>query len=366
MVYFKVNALLDKLMKLARLQQSFVGCSPLCDRQLISVQDMQMCLRAVKQEIEELEQLLKGPEPVEESKAVVTEIKDDKQREVARIIEQNMEQFRQLNLRHSANEEAAKLRQRKRLDELLQFKSLTTEEISKKSEIVMSRQHICNNNLKVDSSTKKDAFMIWKHPNPAVKQEFKIRKCKDVIDFHQSCLLTLDEINARNVESAANEKLRLESNAKNLTQIKNSLARKEYDKLVGGIAGFENRSALLKREEIADFRFMMAFGFGFITVMFLGFLTGYCIGKFLLEWNDNDSLLLALATGIPTLFLEAVLMMIRLNKWEKKREAERKKQNRSAGIVIRDEVIQPEAAVKAKPEGKSKKTKQGKGKTKIE
>lgn len=85
---------------------------------------------------------------------------------------------------------------------------------------------------------------------------------------------------------------------------------------------------------MADFRFMMAFGVGFITVMFLGFLTGFCIGRYILEWNENDSLLLSLGTGIPTLFMEAILMMIRLEKWERKREAERKKQNRSPIIVV--------------------------------
>ena len=86
---------------------------------------------------------------------------------------------------------------------------------------------------------------------------------------------------------------------------------------------------------MADFRFMMAFGFGFITIMFMGFLTGFCIGKFILGWSENDSLLLALVTGIPTLILEAILMIIRLDKWEKKREAQRKKIDR-VGVASND------------------------------
>lgn len=97
----------------------------------------------------------------------------------------------------------------------------------------MTRSHICNNNLKVDSVS--DKFMVWKHPNPAMKKEFKIRTFKDVITFNQSCLLTLDEINARNKESEEKKKLRNQENAANLVKIKNSLARKEYDKLVGNI-----------------------------------------------------------------------------------------------------------------------------------
>jgi hypothetical protein len=85
---------------------------------------------------------------------------------------------------------------------------------------------------------------------------------------------------------------------------------------------------------MADFRFMMAFGFGFISLMFLGFLMGYCLGKFILGWGENESLLLALGTGIPTLFVEGLLMIIRLNKWEKKREVERKQQAKPVPIVV--------------------------------
>jgi hypothetical protein len=79
---------------------------------------------------------------------------------------------------------------------------------------------------------------------------------------------------------------------------------------------------------------MMAFGFGFITLMFLGFLSGFCLGKFILGWSDNDSLLLALGTGIPTLFVEGFLMIIRLNKWEKKREVEKQQHTRINPVIL--------------------------------
>lgn len=161
--------------------------------------------------------------------------------------------------------------------------------------------------------------MVWKHPNPAVKKEYKIGNAQDVIAFHTDSLLSLDQLNKRNQESKKAEKARLEENAKNLESIRASLSKKEYDRITGTIGGFNNQSALMKREEMADFRFMMAFGFGFISIMFLGFLTGYFIGKVILSWDENKSLLLALGTGIPTLFLEAILMMFRLEKWEKAR-----------------------------------------------
>jgi uncharacterized membrane protein len=81
---------------------------------------------------------------------------------------------------------------------------------------------------------------------------------------------------------------------------------------------------MMKREEMADFKFLMAFGIGFITIMFLGFLSGFCLGKFVLNWDETKSLYLSLVTGIPTLFIEAILMIIRLHKWEKRRDFERK------------------------------------------
>jgi hypothetical protein len=233
------------------------------------------------------------------------------------------------------------------MEELSKFAGMSTEDLGKKAEIVMAREHICNNNLKIDDSSdtemcsftnrnnkQADKFMVWKHPNPAMKKEFKIRNYQDVIAFHQSCLLTLEEINARNKESEEKKRRRLQENELNLVKIKQSLATKEYQKLSGSIKGFDNRSAQLKREEMADFRFMMAFGFGFITVMFMGFLTGFCLGKFILGWNESNSLMLALGTGIPTLILEAILMIIRLEKWEKKREMDRKAVGRTVPIDL--------------------------------
>ena len=70
---------------------------------------------------------------------------------------------------------------------------------------------------------------------------------------------------------------------------------------------------------------MMSFGFGFITVMFLGFLTGFMAGVYVLQWDHRSSMILSLFTGIPTLLLEAVLMIFRLNKWEARKAAERKR-----------------------------------------
>jgi hypothetical protein len=69
----------------------------------------------------------------------------------------------------------------------------------------------------------------------------------------------------------------------------------------------------------------MAFGIGFITLTFMGFLTGFCLGKYVLVISQEESLILSLVTGIGTLILESCLMLVRLHKWEKKHEAENKR-----------------------------------------
>jgi len=56
----------------------------------------------------------------------------------------------------------------------------------------------------------------------------------------------------------------------------------------------------------------LAFGFGFIGMLILGFLCGYCLGRFALKLSETNSLLLSLVTGIGTLMLEATLLIIRL------------------------------------------------------
>jgi hypothetical protein len=46
----------------------------------------------------------------------------------------------------------------------------------------------------------------------------------------------------------------------------------------------------------------------------MGFLTGFAIGKFVLEKSDEVSLIMSLASGIMTLMLEMTLMVFRLGK----------------------------------------------------
>ena len=109
-----------------------------------------------------------------------------------------------------------------------------------------------------------------------------------------------------------------------MERIKTKIAREEYNRITSsdekigkGYFGFEKeikafKSANASQEQKSEFRITMIYGFGFITMMFLGFLSGFSIGKVILEWDTTNSLILSLFIGTMTMMMEAFLMIIRL------------------------------------------------------
>lgn len=69
----------------------------------------------------------------------------------------------------------------------------------------------------------------------------------------------------------------------------------------------------------------MTFGLGFITVLFLAFLSGFMMARKLLEWDFIDSMFMSLFVGISTLFIEMILMMFRIDKFATIQDRERKR-----------------------------------------
>ena len=69
----------------------------------------------------------------------------------------------------------------------------------------------------------------------------------------------------------------------------------------------------------------MTFGFGFITMMFLGFISGYLLGLKIFGWDPLSSIILSLVVGITTIFVEASLMIFRIQKLEKIQAFDRKR-----------------------------------------
>ena len=58
---------------------------------------------------------------------------------------------------------------------------------------------------------------------------------------------------------------------------------------------------------------MLTYGFGFISMMFLGFLSGYFLGIYGLEWSHTESLVMSIVVGSATVIGETILLVIRLN-----------------------------------------------------
>ena len=70
----------------------------------------------------------------------------------------------------------------------------------------------------------------------------------------------------------------------------------------------------IKRKQ--EYRFVIAFGFGFISLMFLGFATGYFIGSVVMEWDQQSSLICSIVTGTISLIVEAILLLIKMEKMQ--------------------------------------------------
>jgi ABC-type antimicrobial peptide transport system permease subunit len=61
----------------------------------------------------------------------------------------------------------------------------------------------------------------------------------------------------------------------------------------------------------------MVYGFGFISLMFLGFLSGFMMGKHIFMMSNTNSLILSLFVGTFTMMMEAILMIIRIHQMER-------------------------------------------------
>ena len=67
-------------------------------------------------------------------------------------------------------------------------------------------------------------------------------------------------------------------------------------------------------KEKQEFRFTLAFGFGFISLMFFSFICGYFLGKKILGLSETGSLIMSLIIGIGTIIMETILFLIRMEK----------------------------------------------------
>ena len=106
------------------------------------------------------------------------------------------------------------------------------------------------------------------------------------------------------------------------------------DKAPKGAKGFVNDLKNFNKadsKEQREFKFVLAYGFGFISMMFLGFLSGYFLGIYGLMWDHTNSLILSIAVGAGTMFLESVMLILRISSITEHDEnvEERRNQNRT-------------------------------------
>ena len=69
----------------------------------------------------------------------------------------------------------------------------------------------------------------------------------------------------------------------------------------------------------------MAYGFGFITMMFLGFVSGYYLGRRMFGLDPLPSIFVSIFVGVTTLMVEMILMIFRIQKYDKMQHSERKR-----------------------------------------
>ena len=182
--------------------------------------------------------------------------------------------------------------------------------------MLMTQDHMCNIAIKQGLNS---ADKGLKRKNSKTGMIHIIKSAEDAIEFNEASMTTLIEQNKINPETPEQKAIREKKNAETVKRCKEKIERKKYNELTGKIAGFQNKLDLEERHAKQETHFTMTFGFGFITMMFLGFVSGYFLGTRILEWEPLPSIFVSLAVGISTLIVEMILMMFRINKFDKMR-----------------------------------------------
>ena len=112
-----------------------------------------------------------------------------------------------------------------------------------------------------------------------------IKSAEDAVDFNQASLTTLVETAENNPEDPEVKAKRERENVITVKRCKEKSERKKYQAMTSNIAGFSNAADLDRRHDMQDTHFALTFGLGMITVMFLGFLSGYLLGRKILGWE---------------------------------------------------------------------------------
>ena len=212
------------------------------------------------------------------------------------------------------------------LKDLSEFRETKAVELGRQSEMLMSTQtHMCNIGIKVGLLQPEKGLKLKDVKTGMVHI---CKTAEDVIKFNQASMTTLEQQNKINPETKEQRAVREKHNEKVVKRCKEIVDRRNYQKLTENIAGFSNAGDLQKRHDKQDMQFTITFGFGFITLMFLGFLSGYMFGRKILEYEPLESMFVSIFVGIVTLLVEMMLMIFRLDKYDKMQDIERKRINK--------------------------------------
>ena len=198
-----------------------------------------------------------------------------------------------------------------------------------------------NDNKKVDAEVNHDkdadkktkGKVQSKEEEESKRREEDIRLRMDIIEGHDLCLEeNLRKIQEKYKETDEEKAQREKEMAAKVEVIKRKQSREEYQRLVSSSPGFgaqksgfsfqkemkSFRESIQKNEgTTSDARFVLTYGIGFITLTFLGFLSGYMIGLWYFRYDVRDSLIVSIIVGTATLMLETVLLILRIYRMQR-------------------------------------------------
>lgn len=224
-MFFKITTEIKQLIDLSELKSSLVGCSPLCDWQVISLEDLNLCLNQLKnlhrdlvESIQKQYELMPTANPEESKK---------QERDDVFIPYKSPQRVPAVDRQKLKDME----KQRDQLFPLVELQSAT---FCRRQIPVFVPQHMCNALLKSQRPITK------KHPVSG--QEIKVVTAADLIAFHDSMLTkdqsTLEDLSERFKESKQDIEKRNKFNTQNMARIAARKSRRDYNKLTGGVEGF--------------------------------------------------------------------------------------------------------------------------------
>lgn len=115
-------------------------------------------------------------------------------------------------------------------------------------------------------------------------------------------------------EKTIEEKEDEKQHEREMNMIRNRVERKKYNKLTRGDEDTKQGA------QVKEFSDSLAFGWSFISLMFLGFVTGYYLGKYVMMLEDELCYVCSIVVGILTMVMETILYIIKVEKAGDKKE----------------------------------------------